>query len=147
MERVNPATGLVTDDLQTGFNSKPESVFASTDLEETYQRMITKILESFAKYLKNGNGWRLKRVVGLDITASKLKLLKGSSHIPLPKLIARNKGLINIKNTEQQCFKWAITRALNPVERNPQRVTKILQKQAEKLNWNGISNTLFRDCL
>lgn len=96
MERVNPATGLVTDDLQTGFNSEPESIFASTDLEETYQRMLTKVLESFAKYLKNGSGWRLKRVVRLNITVSKLRPLKGSSYIPLPKFIARSKGLIRL---------------------------------------------------
>ena len=59
IERVSPTTGLVTDDDQTGFNSKQESIFAATDMEATYQRMVTKVLESFAEYLKNGSGWRL----------------------------------------------------------------------------------------
>ena len=37
------------------------------------------------------------------------------------------------------CFKWAVTRALFPVERDSERVTKLLKKQAETLNWSDIS--------
>ena len=51
VERVSPTTGLVMDDDQTGFNSKQESIFASTDMEATYQRMATTVLRSFAEYL------------------------------------------------------------------------------------------------
>ena len=98
MERVDPATGDIVAVEQPSFNSNQESVFVSTDLEETYQRMITKILESFAKYLKNGCGWRLKRVVRLDISVSKLKPLKGSSHIP--KFLKEKKAVINMKNKD-----------------------------------------------
>ena len=31
-----------------------------------------------------------------------------------------------------------MTRALNPVEKDPQRVIKELRKQSEELNWDGI---------
>ena len=138
MMRVDPATGEVTNEEQTSFNSKQESVFESTDLEEVYERMVTKMLEAFATYLKNGSGWVLKRVVRLDITLSRLRPLRGSSHIELPKAIAKRKALINMKNEDEECFKWAVTRALNPVEKDPQRVTKELRKQSEELNWDGI---------
>ena len=43
-----------------------------------------------------------------------------------------------MKNEDEECFKWAVTRALNPVEKNKQRVTKELRKQSEELNWDGI---------
>ena len=43
-----------------------------------------------------------------------------------------------MKNEDQECFKWAVTRALNPVEKDPQRVTKEFRKQSEELNWDGI---------
>ena len=39
----------------------------------------------------------------------------------------------------KMCFKWAVMRALNPVEDNPQRVTNELRKQAEKYDWGGIT--------
>ena len=112
-------------------------MFVSTNLEETYQRMITKILESFAKYLKNGSGWRLRRVIRLDITLSKLNPVRGSSYLPLPKSL-KTRSLINMKNNDQQCFKWAVTRSLHPVEYNGERITKILRVQSEKYNWDGI---------
>ena len=93
---------------------------------------------SFASFLKNGSGWILKEVVRLDITVNKLRSLKGSSYIPLTHGLSRSRGLINIKNKDQECFKWAVTRALNPVDKNPQRITKIFQEQANDLDWSGI---------
>ena len=39
----------------------------------------------------------------------------------------------------KMCFKWAVTRALNPVDDNPQRITKELREQAEKHKWEGIT--------
>ena len=43
-----------------------------------------------------------------------------------------------MENDNEECFKWAVSMALNPVEKNPQRVTKELIKQSEGLNWDGI---------
>ena len=138
MMMVDPATGEVTSEKQASFNSKQKSVFESTDLEEMYKRMVTKMMEAFSTYLRNGSGWMLKRVVRLDITLSRLRPLRGSSHIKLPKFIAKRNALINVNNEDEECFKWAVTRALNPVEKNPQRVTKELRKQSEELNWDRI---------
>ena len=138
MIRRDPATDRVIDEDQTSFNSIQESVFESTNLEEVYERMITKILESFSTYLKNGSGWVLKEVVRLDITLSRLRPLRGSSHIPLPKSILRKNALINMKNEDDECFKWAVTRALNPVNEDSKIVTEELREQSEQLNSDGI---------
>ena len=128
MVRVDPVTGEVTNEEQASFNSRQEIIFGPTDLEEVYERMFAKMLEAFATYLKNGSGWVLKRVVRLDITFSRLRPLRGSSHIPLPERISKRKALINMENEDEECFNWAVTRALNPVEKNLQRVTKELRK-------------------
>ena len=37
------------------------------------------------------------------------------------------------------CFKWVVTRVLNRVDDNPQRITKELREQAEKHKWEGIT--------
>ena len=115
-----------------------EIVYEGTDLQEVYERMKTKILESFSSYLKNGSGWVLKKVVRLDITLSKFKPMRGSSYIPLPNAVRNKNAVINVKNKDDECFKWAATRALNPVEKHPERITEELREQAEKLNWDGI---------
>ena len=65
--------------------------------------------------------------------------LCGSTYFLLPKKIATKKAVINIKNNDNLCFKWSVTRALNPVEKNSKRITKELKEQSEKLNWNGLT--------
>jgi len=67
------------------------------------------------------------------------KPLRGNSYIPLPKELANKKAIINLKNNDNLCFKWTVTRALNPVDKNAERIDKNLQKQAEELNWQGIN--------
>ena len=42
-----------------------------------------------------------------------------------------------MKNEDDECFKWRITRALNPVKKNSERVTSLLREQSEALNWEG----------
>ena len=73
----------------------------------------------------------------LEIFITKFKPLGGKSYKPFPKAIVKKKAVINMENDDDQCFKWAVTRALNPAERNPNRITKILKIQAEKYNWDG----------
>ena len=52
----------------------------------------------------------------------------GSSYIPLPKLLAAKQQIINLKNEDDEYFKWAITRALNPVEKNSGHIEKNFEK-------------------
>ena len=43
-----------------------------------------------------------------------------------------------MKNDDDQCFKWSITRALNPLEKNSERIIKELKDQSERLDWSGL---------
>ena len=43
-----------------------------------------------------------------------------------------------MKNDDDQCFKWSVTRALHPVENNSEQITKILKYQSERLDWSGL---------
>ena len=81
MMRTDLATGNIVSVERAAFNSKQEAVYDATDLEDLYERMVSKILESFSAYLRKGSGWTLKGVVRWDITRAKNKPLKGSSHM------------------------------------------------------------------
>ena len=43
-----------------------------------------------------------------------------------------------MKNEDEECFKWCITRALNPVDKNSERITKELKEQSDELDWSRI---------
>ncbi len=79
--------------------------------------------------------------------------MEGSGYSTLSPIITKKKAVINMMNKEckkkcgecnqceesKMCFKWAVARALNPVDDNPQRITKELREQAEKYKWNEIT--------
>jgi len=77
-----------------------------------------------AHYQRGGSGFKFKSVVRLDINTVIYKPLKGSSYIPLPLKLANKKAIINMKNEDDQCFKWCIARAFNQIERNLERIDK-----------------------
>ena len=66
--------------------------------------------------------------MSLDLHIVKYEPLGGFSYIPLPGFITAKKAMINLKNEDDECFKWAITRALNPVENHHERIDKNLEK-------------------
>ena len=93
----------------------------------------------------NGSGWTFHAIVSLDIHTVRYRPLRGGTHVPLPKFLAVKEALNNMyfrsekKNLEDnQCFKWCVARALNPVKKDSSRITKTLQEQAEELVFDGI---------
>ena len=96
------------------------------------------VLDSLAKCQRQRSNWRFRSVLSLDLHTVKYDPLEGSSYIPLPKFLAAKKAIINLKNEDDKCFKWAITRALNPVEKHSERIDKKLRETSKVLNWEGL---------
>ena len=48
------------------------------------------------------------------------------------------KGLINIKNKDDECFRWCHIRDLNPQTEHPERIKKEDKKMINELNYEGI---------
>ena len=64
---------------------------------------------------------------------------KGSSYIPLPaELQNSRKGLVNLKNEDNECFRWCHIRYLNPQEKDAQRIKKTDRKMVEELNYQAV---------
>ena len=78
-----------------------------------------------------------RSVLCLNLHTIKYVQLGGSSYIPLSRFLATKKTIINLKN-EDECFQWAITRALNQVEEHSERIDKILRETSKVLNWEGL---------
>ena len=74
-----------------------------------------------------------------EVDVSKYKPLRGSSYLPLPEKIKNKKGLINIKNeNDNDCFKWChLVLLISCRKNNPQRIAKY-KGYINKVNYNGI---------
>ena len=138
MERQDIKTGEVVFNLPY-FNSDPEVNLEGTNVNDLYQEMTDKILEGIAKYNKGGSNFIFKQILSLEIHTVQYEPLGGSSYIELPEPLANKKAIINLKNTDNKCFMWSITRALHPAKDNSERIDTKLIKSTENFNWDGLT--------
>jgi hypothetical protein len=78
-------------------------------------------------------------VIELSLNVAKYQPLKGSSFIPLPIKLRAKYAIVNVQNSDQKCFQWAVLHvsALFPTVKHPQRVSKYAPF-ADKLDFTGI---------
>ena len=97
------------------------------------------ILNMIDKWDSEGSGWVIDRMDGHYINVTTYKILNGSSYIELP--IKRQnpaKGLINIKNKDDECFRWCRIRHFNSQKTNPQRIKRVNKQFIEGLDYTNI---------
>ena len=76
-------------------------------------------------YSNEGSGWIIDKIEDIWINISNYEPLSGSSYIPLaPELDHPMKGLIKIKNKDNNCFKWCRIRFHNPTNSHPEKINK-----------------------
>ena len=120
------------------FNTKNKIVDKSTNLTDFLSVSVERLIELIESLQGRGSGWIFDEVLHFDILTNVYKPLAGSSYIPLPKFLASKKAIINPKNSDRECFKWALTEAVYPQKSNRNRITKTSRENAEKFNWDGI---------
>ena len=96
------------------------------------------VLESLAKFQRQGSNWRYRSVLSLDLHTVKYEPVGSFSYIPLADFLVAKKAIINLKNEDDESFKWAITRALNPVENHSERIDRKLRETSKVLIGKGL---------
>ena len=127
MKKVDLKSGEVIA-KEGAFHSKTEVNLESTNSNELFSKMKETVLESLAKFQREGSNWRFRSVLGQDLHTVKYEPLGVSSYFPLPRFLAAKKAILSLRNADDECFKWAITRALNPVEKNSERIDRNFKK-------------------
>ena len=127
------------DKKMTVFNSQILEVFQGSNVEEILALMMVNLKTQSENPKLPKSGFTLDHIMHLDIDFHKLQLTRGGSHIELPEWIAKKKAVINPKNTDEECFKWAVIAALHheEISNNPERISK-LQPFVERYNWEGL---------
>ena len=121
------------------FHSNVEKIMEVTNLSEIYDIMTAKCLGLVSKFQNKGSGWQFDRVESFDVYVDPFKPLGGSSYFPLPKELAAKKAIINVKkDNDNECFKWAVTSAVYPRKKDPQRLNGEMRKNSGKIDWTGI---------
>ena len=121
------------------FNSTTDLIINETDIKLAIQASQQQILNKIAQWISEGSGWTIQLIENHYINIVNYNPLKGSSYIELPQELRNSaKGLINMKNKDNECFRWCHIRHLNPQDKDPQRIKKTGKQYIEKLDYSSI---------
>ena len=88
------------------FNSKAKTVTRITDLNQQLKISQEEILKKIAQSLSEGSGWIIGKINNHYLNIVKYIPLSAKSYIQLPKELKHHrKGLINMKNKDNECFR------------------------------------------
>ena len=121
------------------FNSAPQTIINQMEINEALQMSKQNILNQISQWISEGSGWTVQSVDSHYLNIVKYKPMNGSSYIQLPSELRNSaKGLINMKNEDNECFRWCHIRHLNPQDKDPQRIKKVDKPYVENLDYSGI---------
>ena len=125
---------------QAFFNNKAIIVLTEKDIDNILQVSTNQIINRIGNWLSEGSGWTIKSVDNHYVNIAQYKPLKGSSYIKLPEELRHpKKGLINIKNNDNECFRWSHLAKLHSdkVKTHCERISHY-KKYVDTLNYDGI---------
>ena len=140
-DTINSKTGRHGSIYKTAFfNGKAKTITKIDDIEPELNMSRQEILNMIDKWVSEGSRWIIDRIDSHYINVTLYKPLNGSSYIKLPtKLRNSKKGLINMKNKDEECFRWCHITHLNPQIKYPERIKKEDKKMINELNYDRIN--------
>ncbi|CAG9840690.1 unnamed protein product [Diabrotica balteata] len=120
-------------------NNSP--VYKDTNLDEWFENHVSEPLsKKLEEFQERDSGWALKAVVNLGVNINKYTPQLGSSYIELPPQIKRKKACVIVKNDDETYFAWSVISALNPVDKDPQKL-EAHTKDCVRINETAIKMT------
>jgi hypothetical protein len=121
------------------FYTKYKVILNESSIGEYINSVKLDISNKIDNYTNRGSDWHFITASRIDLKCVVYLPMNAGKFIDLPKLIRNKQAIINVKNKDNECFKWAILSALHPVgfKDHPQLVSKYHAFQNE-LDFAGI---------
>ena len=89
------------------FNSRAQIIINPNDILPSLGLSQQQLLNGIGVWLSEGSGWNISNIDEYYINTVVYEPTKGNSYIPLPtELKHSTKGLVNLKNEDNECFRW-----------------------------------------
>ena len=111
--------------------SDKKEIMSGTEADDVINELFKSFFKRYQEGLKTkmkGSNFIFESVDLLEYHLHKISLNRGGSYIDSPNWIKNKKATINPKNKDNECFKYAITAALNheKIRNNPHRISNLL---------------------
>lgn len=141
---VDDESDILTEKRDIHIPTKNHVINSTTNLREHFlNEIISYIVRKVDEVLIEGSGFKLSRIIHLRVQIFKYEPLRGSGYIKLPKKLKGKRSVVNLKNTHDECFKYAILSALHHDEvyrknRNKVNDARSYDLWKNELNFDGI---------
>ncbi|KAE9521636.1 hypothetical protein AGLY_017932 [Aphis glycines] len=101
---------LLTNEVQD-MSFKTTNVLAckSSNFNSLLNKMFNKLLSEEEQFISKKSGWSLKSIDCIQLRINTVNPLKGGkTYLDLPSHIKKKKAVINVKNNDNECFKYSI---------------------------------------
>ncbi|MES9973939.1 MAG: hypothetical protein ABW094_06720, partial [Candidatus Thiodiazotropha sp.] len=115
---------------------KQKALLQASEIKEALDEAIPHLLELLEKWTQRGSGWVVDQVQTLWLDIARYQPLRGSSYIPLPAAVRSKKAVVNVKNKDDHCLRWALRSYLFPACDHVDRPSKYPTN--DDLNFKGI---------
>ena len=125
--------------VELEFNSRMLAVYNLSDMGEIASAMIEHMNQQIESPALRGSKFVFDGVIWMDIKFHRLNLTRGSSYISLPDWLVKKGAIINPKNSDTECFKWAVIAAMKwkNIGDHPERISK-LRRYEDDFDWDGM---------
>ena len=119
--------------IDRAFNSITTPVYMFSDIDSIVQGMINHMAKQVENPKLKDSKFIFDKILYTDISNHRLVLTRGSSYIKLPDWLSEKKAILNPKNPDEKCFKWAVIAGLKwgEMDCHPERVNKLRQYENE----------------
>ncbi|XP_047990712.1 uncharacterized protein LOC125229815 [Leguminivora glycinivorella] len=111
---------------------------SGSNKDDIFEIVVQDILTKLSNFQRKDSGWSLVKFNYLDVNVNKFNPLCGSSFIELPRDIKNKNAVINVKNRDHECFKWAILSGLYPPANHRANETNSYKEHKNKLNFKNL---------
>ena len=130
-----------TQEMSHYFKEDQPHVFTRYDkeqIEQKYQEFMERIKGEIENWSLQGSGWEIESIELAYVNVAKYQPLRRGTYLPLPSALANKKAIINVKNKDNECLKWALRAALFPPKDgvHPERPSKYPKNDG--INYKGI---------
>ena len=106
-------------------------------ITEQLNAALDRQLEELAGWTERGFGWVVDAIEKFYLDFARNDPLRGDHYLPLPKDLKAKGAIINVKNKDNECLRWALRAAKFPVTKDAQRPSKY--PTDDGLDFTGIS--------
>ena len=103
---------------------KQEAILQKSEIKGALNQAFSRIQETLEKWTQRGSGWVVDQVLTLWLDIARYQPLRGGSYIPLPAVVRLKKAVVNVKNKDDHCLRWALRSALFPARDHVDRPSK-----------------------